>query len=169
MDLINGQATSPLVQVEHEGKMLAIIVRHSFREPGITFFTDNQLSQQMGFMRHPAGKIIEPHIHNHISRNVSYTQEALFIRNGKIRVDFYSEAQEYLISYELTSGDVILLVSGGHGFEVIEEVEMIEVKQGPYAGDRDKTRFTGQIATELRSPALDESGTVTIAPATARS
>lgn len=168
MDVINGPATSPLVQVEHEGKMLALIVRHSFREPGITFFTDNQLSQQMGFMRHPAGKIIEPHVHNHISRNVSYTQEALFIRSGKIRVDFYSEAQEYLVSYELTSGDVILLVSGGHGFEIIEEVEMIEVKQGPYAGDRDKTRFSSQIA-DLRSPALDESGIVTNAAATAHS
>ncbi len=136
-------STEPLVRVEHDGQMLAMIVRRHFREPGITFFTDNELSQQMGFMRHPVGKVIEPHVHNHISRSVNYTQEALFIRSGKIRVDFYSDAQKYLFSHVLELGDVILLVSGGHGFEILEEVEMIEIKQGPYAGDRDKTRFKG--------------------------
>jgi len=155
MDLTDHPATSPLVRVEHEGQLLALIVRHTFREPGITFFTDDQLSQQMGFMRHPAGKVIEPHVHNHISRSVSFTQEALFIRSGKIRVDFYSESQAYLCCYELAAGDVVLLVSGGHGFEVIEEVEMIEVKQGPYAGDKDKTRFSGVSATSRHLPVTD--------------
>jgi hypothetical protein len=159
MDLISETTASPLVRVEHEGQLLAVIVRHSFREPGITFFTDNELSQQMGFMRHPAGKIIEPHVHNHISRSVNYTQEALFIRKGKIRVDFFSEAQQYLFSHQLESGDVILLVSGGHGFEVLEEIEMIEVKQGPYAGDCDKTRFNAAAPpVDVRSSALGESG-----------
>jgi mannose-6-phosphate isomerase-like protein (cupin superfamily) len=143
MLIIDEAAVEPLVRVEHDGQMLAMIIRHHFRQPGITFFTDNDLSQQMGFMRHPVGKVIEPHVHNHISRSVNYTQEALFIRSGKIRVDFYSDAQRYLFSYVLESGDVILLVSGGHGFEILEEVEMIEIKQGPYAGDRDKTRFKG--------------------------
>jgi hypothetical protein len=143
MDSNVKSSADPLVRVEHDGQMLAMIVRHHFREPGITFFTDNELSQQMGFMRHPVGKIIEPHVHNHISRSVNYTQEALFIRSGKIRVDFYSDAQQYLFSHVLDAGDVILLVSGGHGFEILEEVEMIEIKQGPYAGDRDKTRFKG--------------------------
>jgi mannose-6-phosphate isomerase-like protein (cupin superfamily) len=152
MVLTNEASAEPLVRVEHEGQMLAMIVRHHFREPGITFFTDNELSQQMGFMRHPVGKIIEPHVHNHISRSVNYTQEALFIRSGKIRVDFYSDAQKYLFSYVLEGGDVILLVSGGHGFEILEEVEMIEIKQGPYAGDRDKTRFKG-ISTADAHPA----------------
>ena len=140
------------MRVEHEQKLLAVIVRNDFREPGITFFTQDELSQQMGFMRHPAGKVIEPHVHNHISRSVNYTQEALFIRRGKIRVDFYSDAQGYLFSYVLTAGDVILLISGGHGFEVLEEVEMIEVKQGPYAGDSDKTRFTGIRSEQLCGP-----------------
>lgn len=143
MTLLGEASAGPLVRVEHEHQLLAIIVRNDFREPGITFFTQDELSQQMGFMRHPVGKVIEPHVHNHISRSVNYTQEALFIRRGKIKVDFYSDAQVYLFSYVLTAGDVILLISGGHGFEVLEEVEMIEVKQGPYAGDSDKTRFTG--------------------------
>jgi len=144
--------TGPLVQVEHDGQLLAVIVRNEFRNPGITFFTENELSQQMGFMRHPAGKVIEPHVHNHISRSVNYTQEALFIRSGKIRIDFYSDAQRYLFSHVLRSGDVVLLISGGHGFEILEEVEMIEVKQGPYAGDRDKTRFVGISTDRLCGP-----------------
>jgi mannose-6-phosphate isomerase-like protein (cupin superfamily) len=143
MTVLGEASMDPLVRVKHEEQLLAVIVRRDFREPGITFFTEDELSQQMGFMRHPAGKVIEPHVHNHISRSVNYTQEALFIRSGKIRVDFYSDAQRYLFSHVLQAGDVVLLISGGHGFEVLEEVEMIEVKQGPYAGDRDKTRFVG--------------------------
>ena len=71
------------------------------------------------------------------------TQEVLFIKKGILRVDFYDEYEDYLESRDLHAGDIILLVSGGHGFEVLEEVEMFEVKQGPYAGDADKTRFDG--------------------------
>jgi mannose-6-phosphate isomerase-like protein (cupin superfamily) len=153
MILMNQTSVEPLLRVEHEGQMLAMIVRNEFRAPGITFFTDNDLSQQMGFMRHPVGKVIEPHVHNHISRSVNYTQEALFIRKGKIRVDFYSDAQKYLYSHVLESGDVILLVSGGHGFEILEEVEMIEIKQGPYAGDSDKTRFKGISSAKVAAVA----------------
>ena len=129
--------------LESGGQLLAVIVSGRFREPGIHFFTPNDLSQQLAYMRHPAGKVIDPHVHNPVSRNVHYTQEVLFIKRGKLRVDFYDDAQTYLESRVLEEGDVILLATGGHGFEVLEEVEMIEVKQGPYAGDQDKTRFTG--------------------------
>ena len=137
-------------RVESGGELLATIVRCEFREPGIHFFTPNDWSQQMGYMRHPAGKVIEPHVHNHIERAVKLTLEVLFIRSGKLRVDFYDSNRTYLESYVLRSGDVILLASGGHGFEVLEEVEMIEVKQGPYAGDRDKTRFQGITASRVK-------------------
>ncbi len=90
---------------------------------------------------HPTGKIIDAHIHNLVHRNVSFTQEVLFIKKGKLRVDFYDDYKDYLESYILETGDTILLTSGGHGFKVLEEVEMIEVKQGPYSGEMDKTRF----------------------------
>ena len=78
-----------------------------------------------------------------VHRNVVMTQEVLFIKKGKLRVDFYDDYEDYLESKILDEGDVILLVSGGHGFTVLEEVEMIEVKQGPYSGDADKKRFDG--------------------------
>jgi mannose-6-phosphate isomerase-like protein (cupin superfamily) len=130
-------------------QLLAIIISGKFREPGIHFFTSNDLSQQLAYMRHPAGKVIDPHVHNPVSRNVHFTQEVLLIKSGKLRVDFYNDDQEYLESRILEAGDVILLATGGHGFEVVEEVEMIEGKQGPYAGDQDKTRFTGVAAERI--------------------
>ena len=92
-------------------------------------------------MKHPVGKIIQPHVHNSINREVHFTKEVLFIRKGKIRVDFYTDEQKYVESHILETGDVILLSEGGHGFEILEETEMIEVKQGPYVGEQDKVRF----------------------------
>jgi len=132
-----------LKKIEHHGCLIAIIIAHSYEREGLAFFTPDEFSQQLAYMRHPAGKRIEPHVHNPVPREVIYTQEVLFIRKGRIRVDFYSEARDFLESCVLEQGDVILLASGGHGFEVIEEVEIIEVKQGPYAGEEDKTRFPG--------------------------
>lgn len=130
--------------IESVGRMMAIIVYRDFRENGIHFFTPGNLSQQLAYMRHPAGKIIEAHVHNPILREVHYTQEVLFIKQGKVRVDFYDEQQSFMKSRILSAGDVILLSMGGHGFEVLEELEMIEVKQGPYVGEADKTRFIGK-------------------------
>jgi len=131
-------------------QLLAVIVSRDFNEAGIHFFTPDDLSQQLAYMRHPAGKVIDPHIHNPVSRNVQFTQEVLFIKRGRLRVDFYDNDQRYIESRVLQGGDVILLATGGHGFEVLEEIEMIEVKQGPYAGDQDKTRFTGVGPDSIR-------------------
>jgi mannose-6-phosphate isomerase-like protein (cupin superfamily) len=128
-------------KITFNDKLIAIILSHKFNSSGIHFFTTDDLSQQLAYMRHPVGKSIEPHVHNPVRREVHYTQEVLFIKKGKLRADFYDEQQNYLSSRILEAGDVLFLATGGHGFEVIEEIEMIEVKQGPYAGDSDKTRF----------------------------
>jgi mannose-6-phosphate isomerase-like protein (cupin superfamily) len=130
-------------RVIHGGEILAVIIRRDFSSPGVQFFTPNDFSQQLGYMQHPVGRIIQPHIHTPVQREVTYTQEVLFIRRGKLRVDFYSRAKEYIESRTLQAGDVILLASAGHGFEVVEDVEMLEVKQGPYAEHEDKERFNG--------------------------
>jgi mannose-6-phosphate isomerase-like protein (cupin superfamily) len=130
--------------ISDNGQQLAIIVYNNFDKAGIHFFTKNELSQQLAYMNHPKGKIIDPHVHNPVERVVSYTQEVLFIKEGKLKVDFYTNDQIYLHSRELNKGDVILLMTGGHGFEVLENLKMFEVKQGPYAGDQDKTRFIAQ-------------------------
>ena len=100
-------------------------------------------------MSHATGKTIAPHVHNPVKREVHFTKEVLFIRKGKLRVDFYDDRKKYLESRILEAGDVIILATGGHGFEVLENVEMFEVKQGPYAGESDKTRFKGINVKEI--------------------
>lgn len=137
-------------QIVSDGRLMAIIIRASYCQPGVNFLTPGDFSQQLAYMRHPAGKVIEPHVHNLVQREVLYTQEVLVLRRGRLRVDFYDDARYYLESRVLEAGDVILLASGGHGFEALEEIEMIEVKQGPYAGDGDKTRFEGVPASQIR-------------------
>ena len=127
--------------INNKGKTLAVIIRNSFCEPGIHFATPDAFSQQLAYMQHATGKIISPHVHNPVHRDVHLTQEVLIIRAGRLRVDIYDGEKRYLESTELGKGDVILLADGGHGFEVLENVEMIEVKQGPYVGEMDKTRF----------------------------
>jgi hypothetical protein len=128
-------------RISHDGQELALVIRREFQSDGIEFFTPGSYSQQVGYMNRPAGYVIAPHVHNPVLREVQYTKEVLLIRSGRMRVDFYSEAKEYLRSTVLVAGDVILLAFGGHGFEMLEPTEIIEVKQGPYCGDQDKTRF----------------------------
>ena len=137
--------------IEHvffDGNMLALILRNSYHNEGIKFLTPSTFSQQLGYMKRPMGYIIEPHVHKPVSREVHYTKEVLFIKSGKVRVDFYDENQNYLESRILNKGDVILLAYGGHGFEMIEKSEIIEVKQGPYIGENDKKRFK-QVSSEM--------------------
>ena len=129
--------------IKKKETIIAIIIKNDYSCEGVDFITPGDYSQQVAYMHHPTGKVIDAHLHNLVHRNVVMTQEVLFIKKGKLRVDFYDNYEDYLESTVLESGDVILLVSGGHGFTVLEEVEMIEVKQGPYSGDKDKVRFTG--------------------------
>lgn len=127
-------------EIKVDGSIAAIIVRSGFNPDGIQFVTPDDYSQQLGYMRRPAGYVIQPHVHIQVDRKASFTQEVLLVRKGRVRVDFYRDDESYVESREITTGDVILLSMGGHGFEMIEESEMIEVKQGPYMDD--KRRFT---------------------------
>lgn len=130
-----------LKYINFNNVLQAIIIRHSFRKEGIEFFTPDDFSQQLAYMKRPKDYVIAPHVHNSVPREVQFTKEVLYLKSGKVRVDFYDDQQNYLESTILNAGDVILLAFGGHGFEMLEESEIIEVKQGPYAGDLDKTRF----------------------------
>lgn len=134
-------ATPSVEEVRDGDTIVAVIIRASFDEPGVHFFSQDRFSQQLGSIRYPSGHNIAPHVHNPVPREVMYTQETLFIRSGRVLVDLYRTDRTWLASRELGAGDVILLATGGHGFEIIEECSMIEVKQGPYPGEDDKTRF----------------------------
>ncbi len=127
--------------ITNNKQILAIIIRSSYNKEGINFFTPGEFSQQLGYMNRPKGYIIAPHSHNKVERKIETTNETLIIKSGKVRIDFFDENKNYLKSKILNKGDVILLVNGGHGFEMLEKTEIIEIKQGPYADDKDKTRF----------------------------
>jgi mannose-6-phosphate isomerase-like protein (cupin superfamily) len=130
-----------LVKIKTEDKLIAIIIRADYSKEGIEFFTPDEFSQQLAYMNRPAGYTIMPHVHNPVPREVHFTQEVLLIRKGKVKVDFYTQERKYLESKVLSTGDVILLADGGHGFTILEPTEMIEIKQGPYLGEHDKTKF----------------------------
>ena len=127
-------------QIIHNNQLLSIIIRRNYDKDGIEFFTPDDFSQQLAYMKRPKDYVIPPHMHNAVVREVKFTQEVLYIKSGRVRVDFY-DVTTYLESTILEAGDVILLAYGGHGFEMIEESEIIEVKQGPFGGELDKVRF----------------------------
>ena len=137
-------------QIIHNNQLLSIIIRRNFEKDGIDFFTPDDFSQQLAYMKRPKDYVIPPHVHNPVLREVQLTQEVLFIKSGKVRVDFYDDNKNYLESTILEAGDVILLAHGGHGFEMLEESEIIEVKQGPYAGEMDKVRFQPICKTQVK-------------------
>lgn len=136
-------------KITHDDVLLALIIYEDYRGEGVVFFTPDEFSQQLAYMKHPSGKVIDPHVHNPVQREVFVTQEVLLLKKGRLRVDLYDQQRNYVTSRILETGDVILLAAGGHGFEALEEIEMIEVKQGPYSGDADKTRFAGISAAEV--------------------
>ncbi len=128
-------------EIEFNNLRLAIIIRSNYKANGIKFFTTEQDSQQLGYMNRAQDYLILPHCHNIVPREVHLTQEVLYIKSGKIRVDFYDLEKKYIFSNILIQGDVILLIDGGHGFKMLEDSEIIEIKQGPYCGTEDKVRF----------------------------
>ena len=131
-------------------KLLSIIIRAEYKSDGIEFFTPDDFSQQLAYMHRKKNYAISPHIHNAVQRDVQFTQEVLIIKSGKVRVDYYDEKKKYLESRILNKGDVVLLAYGGHGFEMIEDSEIIEVKQGPYLDKVDKIRFDSVKKNKLK-------------------
>lgn len=138
--------------IKHNDTVLSVIIRANYKSDGIEFFTPQDYSQQLGYMNRKKGYAIPPHRHNLVERKVMLTQEVLYIKTGKVRVDFYDDDQEYIESRVLERGDVILLATGGHGFEMLEDSEMIEVKQGPYCGEEDKVRFSAADKNVINIP-----------------
>ncbi len=128
-------------KIIYENTLYAIIISKNFSFDGIKFFTDDNSPQQIGYMRRPKNYKINPHVHLKKTRIIEDTNEVLFIKSGRVKINFYKQSKEFLTSRELSCGDTILLASGGHGITMLEDSEIIEVKQGPYIEDSDKERF----------------------------
>ena len=129
-------------KIKHSKKLLAIIIRKEYRKKkGVTFFTPNNLNLQCGYMKHDKNHIIKPHLHLKRLNKIFYTSETIILLKGRLRVDFYDNKKNYLVSKILYSSEIIYLISGGHGFKTLSPCEMIEVKQGPYSVLKDKKKF----------------------------
>ena len=120
--------------------IMALYIPCEYSAKGIHFLTDDSAFQQVAYMSHSEGHVITPHYHNCVERKVDYTCETLILRKGILAVDLY-ENQVLVYQFNMKAGDILTLFSGGHGFKVIEDVDMVEIKQGPFAGPNDKTRF----------------------------
>ncbi len=129
-------------KVLYKNKLFALIVRRQFRKKsGINFFTSKEATQQFGFMKHKKNHIVKPHKHNKRLTKILRTTEVILLLKGTLRVDFYNDKNKYLFSKIINEGDIIMLVYGGHGFKILKDAEMIEVKQGPYSLASDKIKF----------------------------
>ena len=129
-------------KIYHQNKLYALIVRSKYKKKkGINFFTDKNATQQFGYMNHKKDHIILPHRHNKRLSKIDITTEVIIILDGILRVDIYNNKEKYLFSKKLYSNDIIMLSNGGHGFKVLKNVKMIEVKQGPYSLLKDKIKY----------------------------
>lgn len=130
-----------LEYIYNMGELIAVILRDNFRSEKVVFLTPGNLSQQLGYHNRKKGEVIRAHKHIYNRREVYFTQETIFIKDGKVRVNFYDSYGKHIGSEVLGKGDIILLCGGGHGFDILEDTVMVEIKQGPYVGDEDKERF----------------------------
>ena len=130
--------------VEHicyNDQPLAYLIRSEMMPEETTFLTPNDFKQQVGFIAYSKGREIARHVHRNIVRNLVGTSEVLIVRKGHCEVDVYNDEKELVATRELRTGDVMLMVAGGHGFRMIEDTVFLEVKQGPYTGLDEKERF----------------------------
>lgn len=131
-----------LEKIYNNKKLYALIVRSKYKKKkGISFFTDKNSTQQFGYMNHKRGHVILPHRHNKRYSKIEITTEVIIMLEGILRVDFYDNKEKYLFSKKIYTNDIIMLSNGGHGFKVLKDVKMIEVKQGPYSLKLDKIKF----------------------------
>jgi uncharacterized protein with PhoU and TrkA domain len=130
--------------VEHitcNGTALAYIVRAEIDPCKTTFVTPGDFKQQVGFIVYAAGSEIPRHVHRPVERRLNETSEVLIVRRGSCEVDIYNSARDLVAVRKLRAGDILILVAGGHGFRMLEDTVLLEVKQGPYTGLEERERF----------------------------
>jgi hypothetical protein len=128
--------------ITYKKEILAIIVKNSYvKKKGINFFTDKKLTQQVAFMNHPKNYLIKPHLHKKVVRKIQTTTEVIIILNGILKINFFNKQRKFIFSKLANAKDIVILLTGGHGFKIVKNCKFIEVKQGPYNEKEDKIKF----------------------------
>lgn len=136
------QADSNLVERIYSGETcLAYIIRGEMNPEKTTFLTPPDYKQQVGYIVYPAGGEIQRHVHRPLERHIVGTSEVLVVKKGRCEIDIYNDERELVATRELREGDIMLMVGGGHGFRMLEDIVFLEIKQGPYTGVDEKERF----------------------------
>lgn len=120
---------------------LAYVIRSRYAPTETTFLTPPEYKQQVGYIVYPAGGKIRRHVHRSLKRELTGTSEVLVVRQGRCEIDIYDDDRKLVCTRELQKGDVVLMVSGGHGFRMLEPTVFLEIKQGPYIGTDEKECF----------------------------
>ncbi|NJN67372.1 MAG: hypothetical protein HC884_12000 [Chloroflexaceae bacterium] len=131
----------PIETITWNDQPLTYIIRAEVAPEKTTFITPTDLNFQLGFVVYPAQGEITRHVHKRLERHIKGTSEVLVVRKGRCEVDIYNNECELVTTRELRTGDVLLMVGGGHGFRMLEDTILLEVKQGPYPGVDEKERF----------------------------
>jgi quercetin dioxygenase-like cupin family protein len=133
---------SDLVECISDGdRPLAYVIRACTAPAQTCFVTPDDINVQVGFVVYPAGGEVPRHVHHPLERSIIGTSEVLYLRQGRCEVDLYSNDKKPVCKIELNRGDVLVMVAGGHGFHILEDTILLEVKQGPYGRVHEKERF----------------------------
>lgn len=129
-------------KIDFDGELFALIISsHNIKSEGIEFITDGNSLLEFGLMKYKSGHKIQPHIHKPFKRVTFGTNEVIFIKKGRVLIDFFDENRNYICSKTLNKDDWVILLKGGHGFKILDNSELVEVKNGPYVNNNDKVRF----------------------------
>ncbi len=120
---------------------LCYIIRAALVPERTTFLTPPEFKQQVGFIVYPSGGEVKRHMHLDIERNLRGTSEVLIVKRGHCLMDVYNQEKQLVVTRELFEGDLMLMVGGGHGFRMLEDTILLEVKQGPYLEVEEKEHF----------------------------
>lgn len=132
---------NPVEIISDENGPVAYFINRNWVPSTSKFLTPDHFGQQMGMIVYGKGESIQPHMHLPVVRQVSGTTECIVVRSGKCFIDIYNVHKELIETRTMEEGDVVLLLGGAHGFRMIEDTILFEVKQGPYLAEADKVRF----------------------------
>lgn len=128
-----------LETIEHNGTRFAEIIWASERVEKTTFFSPPDSSFQFGLLAHDAGFFEPPHYHRPFKREINDLQQMFVVQRGVVSVQLYADEGEMFREVTLKAGDAIVLIHGVHSLRVIEDMQCISIKQGPFLGtDYDK-------------------------------
>lgn len=125
------------------GEILALVINKQNVE-SVNFVTPETFPLQLGISNYKKGSKIRPHAHKKIKRVIEISQEMVYLEKGKVRVHFYDNQGKEIMSEILEQGDIAFFAQGGHGFDMLSETKIVEVKQGPFFGtEKEKTFLDG--------------------------